>query len=268
VAAVVVDAELDRDEDLVEGVVGLVEASIREARLAEELAASLAALDQSRQRIATAADHERRRIERDLHDGAQQRLIALRMRLSIAEDLLDRDPAAASIAIHGLGKDVDDTLEEIRALAHGIYPALLADRGLADALRSVARRLPMRVDIRTHGLTRQSAEVETAVYFACLEALQNILKHACGGTGARVDLRQGAALEFRVSDDGVGFDPPRRGDGAGLRNMRDRVESVGGVLAVRSWPGRGTAVSGRVPLTPRPGSDGTGARRTVHPAAP
>jgi signal transduction histidine kinase len=251
IAAVVLSSELDGEDELVAAVVRLVEAALRETRMADELAVSLAALDASRQRIATAAAHERRRIERDLHDGAQQRLIALRMRLSMAEDVLDRDgdQRAASTAIHALGHDVDLALDEIRALAQGIYPALLADRGLADALRSVAQRSPLRVDVRVHGsLVRQNPEIEAAVYFTCVEALQNVAKHARGATGARIVLRQGLALEFHVSDDGVGFDPPSRREGAGLRNMRDRIESVGGSLTVRSWPGRGTAVHGRVPL--------------------
>ena len=208
-AAVELDAGLDADDELIDAVVSLGEAALREAHLKAELKTSLSDLDDSRKRMALAADAERRRIERDLHDGAQQRLIALRMRLSLAEDLLRDDPAAASAAIHHIGEDVDVALTEIRALARGIYPALLADRGLADALRSAARRAPSRVDVRAAGVTRHPPEIESAVYFSCLEALQNVLKHGRGASGARVSLWQNGALEFEVADDGEGFDPAR-----------------------------------------------------------
>jgi len=232
-----------------DAIVAIGEASLREARLKADLEASLSDLDDSRKRIATAADVERRRIERDLHDGAQQRLIALRMRLSLAEDLLREDPHAASYAIHDLGEDVDHALEDIRSLARGIYPALLADRGLADALRSVGRPSSLAVDVRAAGLRRLAPELETAVYFTCREALQNAAKHAEGATRARISLEQDSMmLTFEVTDDGAGFDPPAAPVGSGLRNMRDRVESVGGTLAIQSSPGHGTAIRGIVPL--------------------
>jgi signal transduction histidine kinase len=248
VAAILMDDTLSRDDQLADSVVALAESALREARLKAELEASLHDLDDSRMRIAIAADVERRRIERDLHDGAQQRLIALRMRLSLAEDLLQRDPAAAFEAIHGLGDDVDHALEEIRSLAHGIYPALLADRGLADALRSVARRSSLPVDVYATGLRRLPAEIETAVYFTCREALQNAAKHAGGATHARISLQQGPRdLTFEVADDGPGFEPSAAPVGTGLRNMRDRIESVGGSLSVVSAAGLGTTVSGTVP---------------------
>jgi signal transduction histidine kinase len=265
VAAIVVDDGLSADGELVEAIVSLAEAAVREARLKAELATSLSDLDESRKRIATAADVERRRIERDLHDGAQQRLIALRMRLSLAEDLLRDDPAAASEAVHGLGEDIDHTLEELRSLAHGIYPALLADRGLADALRSIARRSPLRTEVWPAGLRRLPAELETAVYFTCREALQNAAKHASRATRARISLDQGSrALTFEVADDGEGFEPAVVSEGSGLRNMRDRVESLGGTLEIRSSPGEGTVVRGVVPLT-RPAVSTAGAVR-VPPA--
>lgn len=255
----------DADEEVVEAIVGLGNAAFREARLKEDLEASLTDLDESRQRIATAADAERRRIERDLHDGAQQRLIALRMRLSLAEDLLHEDPEAASEAIHRIGEDVDVALDEIRALAQGIYPALLADRGLADALRSAARRAPSRVEVEATGLGRHPPEIESAVYFSCLEALQNVVKHGRGATSARVVLRQNGTLTFEVGDDGQGFDPARAPAGAGMRNMRDRVESLGGTLTVLSSPGHGTIVRGAIPLVRHEGS-GRGRFRRVPPA--
>ena len=249
IAAIEMDAGLVGDAELSDAIVSLVKAALRESRLKVDLQTSLSDLDDSRRRLATAADAERRRIERDLHDGAQQRLIALRMRLSLAEDLLREDSAAASDAIRGLGEDVDHALEEIRSLAHGIYPPLLADRGLPDALRSVARRSMLRVDIRAAGLSRQAPEIEAAVYFACREALQNAAKHADGSERARILLDQGRRhLTFEVTDHGEGFDPEVARAGTGLRNMRDRIESVGGTLTILSSTGRGTTVSGRVPL--------------------
>ena len=249
IAAIVMDDGLDADEELVDAIVSLAEAALREGRLKADLELSLSDLDDSRKRIATAADVERRRIERDLHDGAQQRLIALRMRLSLAEDLLREDPDAATQAIHGMGEDVDHALEELRSLAHGIYPSLLADRGLADALRSVGRRSALRVDVRAPGLRRLAPGLETAVYFTCREALQNAAKHGEGATRAWVSLDQGPwLLTFEVSDDGAGYDQAVARAGSGLRNMRDRVESVGGTLTVESSPGHGTHVRGVVPL--------------------
>jgi signal transduction histidine kinase len=248
VAAVVIDDDLDSGDELTDAIVSLTEAALRELQLKTDLETSLGDLDDSRKRIATAADAERRRIERDLHDGAQQRLIALRMRLSLAEDLLREDPVAASGAIHDLGVDVDLALEEIRSLAHGIYPALLADRGLADALRSVARRAALPVQIDIAGLSRHPPEIESAVYFTCLEALQNTSKHAGAATMARIVLRQSTGLEFEISDNGQGFDPSGTPRGAGLRNMHDRVDALGGTLSVQSAEGAGCAVRGVVPL--------------------
>src|SRR4051794_6018098 len=247
VLAILLDAELDPDDELIEAIASLAEAALREGRLKADLQVSLDDLEDSRKRIATAADVERRRIERDLHDGAQQRLIALRMRLSLAEDLMSGDAPAAE-AIRDLGHDVDLTLEDIRSLAHGIYPALLADRGLADALRSAARRWSLRIDLHADGMTRHPAEIESAVYFSCLEALQNVAKHAGPVKNITILLHQDGVLAFEVTDDGQGFSAAGRPGGVGLRNMRDRVESLGGTLVVESVPGDGTTVRGVVPL--------------------
>jgi signal transduction histidine kinase len=253
-AAVVLDAAVDADDELMDAILALTEASLREAHLMAELERSLRHLDESRRRIATAAEVERRRIERDLHDGAQQRLIAMRMRLSLAEDLLRDDPASAAPAIRALGGDVDDALEEIRSLAHGIYPPLLADRGLADAVTAAGRGCPLPVEVRASAVTRHPPEIEGAVYFSCLEALQNVAKHARGATRARISLRQDHMLRFEVADDGGGFDGDEPA-GAGMRNMRDRIEALGGRLAVTS-DRRGTLVRGSVPL-PAPSPSGT-----------
>jgi signal transduction histidine kinase len=251
VAALVLGGDIGTDDELVDAIVSLTETALREVFLLARLEASLHELDESRKRIATAADVERRRIERDLHDGAQQRLIALRMRLSLAEDLLRENPGRATKAIRDLGEDIDHALEEIRAVAHGVYPALLADRGLVDALAGVARRLPLSVTVGAEGLTRQTAEVESAVYFSCVEALQNVVKHASAATGARVVLHQNDVLTFEVADDGEGFDPRTARAGHGLENMHDRVESLGGTLTILGAPGKGTVIRGAVPLRAR-----------------
>jgi signal transduction histidine kinase len=252
--ALVHDAALRDDEELLDGVAGMLLSVWRHERILAELARAMGDLATSRRRIAEAAELERARIERDLHDGAQQRLIALSMRLALAEELLHQDPATAQAAIHDLGDDVAVALEEIRSLAQGIYPALLADRGLVDALRSAARRSPVPVTVDAVGVTRHRPEIESAVYYTCLEALQNAAKHGLGATCARIVLREDGELTFDVCDDGAGFDPAMVRSGAGTRNMRDRVESLGGTLEVRSSPGAGTTVHGAVPLRRRHGA--------------
>jgi signal transduction histidine kinase len=248
VAALVHDRAIPDDEELLTAVRALVLATVQHERLMHRLASSLTELDVSRKRIARAADLERSRIERDLHDGAQQRLIALRIKLSLAEELAHADPVAAVEAIHELGDDVELALEELRSLAHGVYPSLLGDRGIADALRSILADSMLPVHLETHGLTRLAPELETAVYFTCVEAAQNAVKHAGGATSLWVSLRQDDALRFEVRDDGSGFEPRDDDFNGGLRNMRDRVEAMGGRLTIESAPGRGTRIRGVVPL--------------------
>ncbi|WP_028060621.1 sensor histidine kinase [Candidatus Solirubrobacter pratensis] len=248
VGALVHDPALDEDEELVAAVCAIVLASFRNAQLVSRLASSLSDLEESRKRIARAADLERSRIERDLHDGAQQRLIGLRIKLSLAEELSADDPADGAKAFHQLGTDVELALDELRSLAHGVYPSLLSDRGLADAVRGMASDVPLPMHLAISGLSRQPPEVETAVYFTCLEAAQNACKHARGATGLWVSLRQADRLRFEVHDDGAGFVPPAGAFSGGLRNMRDRIEAVGGRLTIDSAPGRGTRISGAIPL--------------------
>ena len=186
-------------------------------------------------RIARAADLERSRIERDLHDGAQQRLIGLRIKLSLAEELDDPKPE-----LHALGNEVELALEELRQLAHGVYPSLLSDRGLGEALKALAAELPLPVQLAVADIARKPPEAETAVYFACREAAQNALKH--GAHQLWITLTE---QSFEVRDDGPGFIPAAHLNG-GLRNMRDRIEAVGGRLTIDSAPGRGTRVRGVV----------------------
>jgi signal transduction histidine kinase len=203
----------------------------------------------SRSRVVLAADAERRRIERDLHDGAQQHLIGLAVHLRLARDLADSDPATAKKMLETLGDDLQEALEQMRDLAHGIYPPLLQDRGLAEALAAAARRGAARTTLQTDGLARYAADVEATVYFCCLEALQNVSKYAGPKATARIRVHEDEkALLFEVEDDGEGFDPNGRAVGAGITNMRDRVGAIGGTLSVTSVPGRGTTISGMVPI--------------------
>jgi signal transduction histidine kinase len=217
-------------------------------RLAADVDASIQDLADSRARILAAADEERRRIERDLHDGAQQRLVALRIRLELAEEQMQQDPVRAKELLHHLGDQVTDALDDVRSLAKGVYPSVLVDRGLAEALRSVALRSPMPVTVDVDGGDNYTQEVEAAAYFCCLEALQNAAKHASHATSVAISLRRNGDLRFEVSDDGPGFSPSDGDPGHGLVNMRDRVEAVGGKLDIRSAPGEGTRVIGRVPV--------------------
>ncbi|MDQ3385416.1 MAG: histidine kinase [Actinomycetota bacterium] len=220
-----------------------LQASLDEVRRqAEELRAS-------RARIVATADAERRKIERNLHDGAQQHLVALAVNLRLTKDVLADDPAAAAEMLEMLAGSVKDTIQELRDLAHGIYPPLLVDSGLSEALRAAANRSPLDVRVDVEGVGRHHAEVEAAVYFCCLEALQNAAKHAPDAT---VQLRVeegGGTLRFEVSDDGPGFDPGVVAGGHGFVNMSDRLGAIGGSVRWDSTPGQGTTVRGRVPLT-------------------
>jgi signal transduction histidine kinase len=229
--------------------------ALRNIRLDSELQASLDELRHqsdelraSRARVVTAADAERRRIERDLHDGAQQYLVGLAVNLPIARRLADSDPERAKRMLDELSPAIQEALESLRDLAHGIYPPLLQDRGLADALSNAASRatIPTRVEASAAG--RYGADVEAAVYFCCVEALQNASKYA--GEGSRATLRlweEEGGLLFEVGDDGPGIGP-RAGRGAGLTNMRDRLGAIGGSLRIESVAGRGTKVVGTIPL--------------------
>jgi signal transduction histidine kinase len=202
----------------------------------------------SRARIVAAADAERLRIERDLHDGAQQHLTSLSVRLLMAARLASEDPELASL-LEQLGAEVSDTARELRNLAHGIYPPLLRANGLADALFAAASHSTLPARVQAGSLGRYPADVEAAVYFCCLEAMQNACKHAGEGATIRLRLRaEAGALTFEVTDDGSGFDATTRGLGAGLLNMSDRIGAFGGQLRVDSSPGQGTAVIGTVPL--------------------
>jgi len=218
-------------------------------RLDLELQSRLAELQASRQRIVAAQDAERRRLERDIHDGAQQELVALAVNIRVARELIRSDPAEAESLLAELGDHAESALMTLRDLARGIYPPALVDRGLSAAVEAhIAKTCPeVQLAADGVGVGRYPAEAEAGVYFCCLEALQNRAKHAPGSRG-RVDLRsEDGWLTFTVSDEGPGFEPARAGAGSGLQNMADRMAALGGGLEVRSAPGHGTTVSGRVP---------------------
>jgi signal transduction histidine kinase len=197
-----------------------------------------------------ASDAARRQIERNLHDGAQQHLVALAVNVRLARRLYETDPQGSLEILDQLGEGLQNAVQELRALAHGIYPPLLADRGIEEALRGTAGRAALPTQVEAAGLRRYSPEMEAAVYFCCLEALQNAGKHAGPGANATVRVwEEPGSLRFEVSDDGAGFDAGgAKGKGAGFVNMGDRVGAMGGTVQVNSAPGQGTALAGRIPL--------------------
>jgi signal transduction histidine kinase len=201
----------------------------------------------SRQRLVTAQDEARRRLERNLHDGAQQDLIALVIKARLAAEH-SADLPEAQQALDELRSDAATALDNLRDLARGIYPPMLADLGLAAALGAQAKRSALPVTVDAVGLGRFPEETEAAVYFCCIEALQNIAKYAAASRAA-ITLRATAGrLTFSVADDGAGFDAARTPLGAGLRNMSDRLSALGGRLEVTSAPGQGTTITGRLPV--------------------
>jgi signal transduction histidine kinase len=250
------------------------ERELRLARVRASRDALAVELAESRTRLVDAADAERRRLERDLHDGVQQDLLGIRLRLQNAVEATRTDPADGEEMLMSIGAQLDEALGSLRSLARGIYPVLLQERGVPEALRSAALRLPIPVSVADRGAGRCVQRIEVAVYFCCLEALQNVTKHAGAGVTATVCLwHERGSLHFRVQDDGSGFDLGRAPAGSGLPNMRDRIAAVGGTLTITSQTGEGTTVRGRVPLAseaaplagrsaPAPRDDGAGRLRS------
>jgi signal transduction histidine kinase len=239
VAALVTGEALAEDPELLAVATAATLLAVEQGHLAGELRAS-------RARTIAAGEAERRRIERDLHDSAQQRLVAVRIELSLTREQLQGTPEEA--ALRRLGEELDRALDELRSVAHGLQLPELERDGVAAALTAIAEGGTGAVTIRDHGLRRHRGEIELAIYLCCVEALQNAAKHA--GDGARVEVELGERdgwIEFSVRDDGRGFDAdaPDRGDG--LINLADRLGAVGGTLWVESAPGRGTCVRGRTP---------------------
>jgi signal transduction histidine kinase len=218
-----------------------------------EMVAGLRDRESLRQRIVKVADDERRRLERDLHDGAQQHLVLLGLKLGLAERMIQTDPVAAAAAHAELRESLDLALSALRDLAHGIYPALLETDGLMAALREAAQRAAIPTDIDCDGTGRYARELEAAVYFCCLEALQNAAKHAGDGARATIHLAErDSSLHFAITDNGTGFDTTAAQTSAGLQNMADRIGALGGDLIIDSQPGAGATVTGTIPLRSLP----------------
>jgi signal transduction histidine kinase len=209
--------------------------------------ALVADLRESRKRIVTSQDARARRLERDIHDGAQQQLVALAVKLGLAQDVLAKDWTRASAMLGEARAETQSALENLRDLARGVYPPLLAEKGLRAAIEGHARKASLPVTIADDGVGRYSQDVEAALYFCTLEALQNAAKYA-GASSITIGLRElDGALELEIRDDGAGFEVDGAARGTGLQNMTDRLEALGGTISVRSIPGRGTTVTGRVP---------------------
>jgi signal transduction histidine kinase len=247
-AAVIHDCALSEQRPFVQAVGAYALVWDDNQRLTKRVDKSLDELRESRARLVAAADDERRRIERDLHDGGQQRLVALRIRLELAEEMMDESPAQARRMLHRLGDDVDAAIDDLRSVAAEVYPSLLAARGLPDAIRTAALQSPVPVSVAVNGDDRYLEEVETAAYFCCLEALQNVAKHAPEARSTSVTLHRNGDLRFEVRDDGPGFLTNGPSVGRGLTNMRDRIEAVGGEIEIHSIPGAGTEIVGRIPV--------------------
>ena len=231
-------------ERLVRDVAAQAGLVLRNVALIEDIRAS-------RQRLVAAADEARRRLERNLHDGAQQQLVALRITLGLARQLVTGSPGEAAELLAQTEQDAQEALEELRDLARGIYPPLLADLGLAAALEAQARKAPLPVTVQADGVGRYPQDVEAAVYFCVLEALQNVAKYAHAAAAVVALGQDGGCLVFTVSDDGAGFDPAAAPAGTGVQGMADRLAALGGTLGLTSAPGHGTQVSGRVPAAAR-----------------
>jgi signal transduction histidine kinase len=238
VAALVHDAAVT-ESGVTRGLAAAALMLLENTQLAEELQAS-------RARIVASAHRERLRLERDLHDGAQQRLLGIQIKLDVAREHTGNDELAHEL--EEVAGDAAAAVEDLRELAHGIYPTVLRERGLRDGLRVIARQTAAPVRIRVHEVSRCLPTVEEAVYFCALEAIQNATKH--GGEGARITVtleRRAADLHFAIADDGLGFNPREGGRAMGITNMRDRIGAVGGTLEIVSQRGRGTTVVGVIP---------------------
>jgi signal transduction histidine kinase len=236
------------DGKLVDDIAAQAGLVLRNVRLTEELRANLEELRASRQRIVSAQDAAARRLERNIHDGAQQQLVALAVKQRLAAGLLDRDAEKTRQILEELQTDTTAALENLRDLARGIYPPLLADKGLGPALEAQTRRSPVSTSIEVDGVGRYPQEFEAAVYFCTLEALQNVAKYAQASRAVVRVQGSNGHLTFTVRDDGVGFDAGTASYGTGLQGMSDRLAALGGELRVTSGLGTGTLIEGTLPV--------------------
>jgi signal transduction histidine kinase len=228
-------------EQLVRDVAGQAGLLLRNVGLLEDVR-------ESRRRIVSAQDERARTLERNIHDGAQQQLVALTVKLRLAEQLVERDPRGATELLGALQLEATAALEDLRDLARGIYPPLLADQGLGAALEAQARKSIVPVALEIEEIGRYSQEIESAIYFSCLEALQNVTKYASASLVTIALARADGHLSFSVADDGVGFDTASTTRGSGLRGIEDRLDALGGTARIESSEGKGTTVGGSVPI--------------------
>jgi signal transduction histidine kinase len=236
------------DDKLISDLASQAGPVLRNVGLTGQLLAQLAELQASRQRIVAAQDDERRRIERNIHDGAQRQLVALAAKLGLAESIAGRDDERQRALVGQLKAEVYQALQTLRDLAQGIYPPLLADQGLAAAVRAHASKAPVPVQLDAEGIGRYPKEIEATTYFCCVEALHNARTHASTSM-VRIHLAQSnGELAFAVEDDGRGFDQDSTALGSGLQTMSDRLAALGGRLEIDTRPGSGTRVAGRIPI--------------------
>ena len=220
--------------------------AVENVRLDAELQARLDELRESRARIVEAGYAERRRVERDLHDGAQQRLVALALELRVVQSKLAQEPAEATRLLEAATRELAAATEELRELARGLHPPVLTDRGLVAALDALAKRAPLPVELEANGAGRAPDAVEAAAYFVVSEALTNVARHARAGHAVVRVGRRGGQLVVEVSDDGAGG--ADLDAGSGLRGLADRVGALDGSLEVESVPGRGTTIRASFPV--------------------
>ena len=236
------------DEKLIADLASQAGLVLRNVRLSEALKARLEELKAAQKRLVSAQDAERRRLERNIHDGAQQQLVALAVKLKLADTLIERDAHKARELVGQLQGETHAALEDLRDLARGIYPPLLADKGLPAALEAQARKSGLPIEVRADAIGRYPQDIEAAVYFSCLEAMQNIAKYASASSVSVSLSAADHALRFAVTDDGRGFDPATTTGGSGLQGIVDRMGALDGQVSVTSALGAGTTIEGRLPL--------------------
>ena len=250
VAMLVHAASLSEEPELLRAVGGAAGLALENERLDAQLRANVQELRASRARLVESTDAARRRIERDLHDGAQQQLVALALALRRTRVRLDRDPRAAGGMLDAAMSDLDGAMRELRELARGIHPAILTDHGLGSALEALAQRVPLPVEIASPPRERLPEPVEAAVYFVVAEALTNVTRYAHASHADVAVAVDNDEVDVQVTDDGIGGADPAKG--SGLRGLADRVSALDGRLQVSSEPGRGTTVRARIPAGGQP----------------
>ena len=248
-AVLIHDQALETESAFINVIGSYASLSLENQRLAADVANLVREMRDTQARAAASADDAREQIERDLHDGAQQRLIALRIRLQLAAERSGDTAPETTEQFNQLGTEVQLAIDELRAFAQGVFPAVLGDFGPVEALKQAVRAAPVPTTVSAVDVGRYRPELERAIYFCCLEALQNTYKHAHTATAAHVRIAtRGAELAFEVTDNGPGLDLGTVSPGAGLRNMQERVASLGGSLMIDAAPGGGTRITGAIPL--------------------